>query len=290
MKYAVDEVAAVVEEACEAIVQLEKEDLPENIRNQAVRHLLASLPYLDHLKYEYPHPHFPFRLFRVRAEKGIGQEESIDQVKTFSYPSPEKCETARANKKGCPVFYVADHAGTALKEAGCAKGDIVYVSEWQITQAEQARLFLFFDHPLPPQHHWEKIRAGQKEQFNQSMANIPEAVKNRWQGLHTAYCKAFLGDDYGISSLIGHELLHANKKPDVQILVYPSKIDGEHCCNLAIHPGFADSHLQMNKVWKIKVTDEKFVHKPELLQTGEVSADKITWSKATEGAEDDLPL
>lgn len=226
----------------------------------------------------------------MRAEKGIGEEEAVSQVKTFSYPSTEKCETARANKKGCPVFYVADNPGTALKEAGCEKGDIVYVSKWQVTSAYKARFFLFFDHPLPPQHNWEKVRAQQDKQFNQSLGDTPEEIKEKWHQLHKAYCKAFLGDDYQISSLIGHEMLHASKKPEIDIVVYPSTIEGDHSCNLAIHPDFADKNLQMIKVWKLKVTDENFDQKPELMKTGDIKDEEISWHKPTAQEQKEMPV
>jgi hypothetical protein len=290
MKFAVDEATAIVEGACEAISLLEKENLSEGERNEAANRLLAALPYLDHLKYVYPHTNFPDKLYRVRAAKGIGGDESTDEVKTFSYPSPEKCRTARANKEGCPVFYVSDNPGTALKEAGCRKGEVVYLSEWQVKSAENASLFLFFDHPLPARHSWEDIRARQSAQFNQLLANAPASVKQKWLQLHKVYCKAFLGDDYQISSLVGHELLHAQKKPDIQLLVYPSIVEGDQYSNMAIHPEFADAHVQMTRAWKLKVSDENFKQQPELLEAGEVSGEKISWHKASNEIKDKLPL
>lgn len=290
MKFAVDKVTAIVEAACAAIAQLEKEKISDKEQQEAATHLLAALPYLSHWQYEYPHQAFPFKLYRVRAEKGIGEEESISQVKTFSYPTPEKCELARANKKGCPVFYVADNPTTALKEAECKKGDVVFVSEWQVKNAEKARLFLFFDHPLPKQHPWEKVRAKQEEQFHQSLADSPEALKEKWHQLHKAYCKAFLGDEYTLSSLIGHELLYADKKPDTNILVYPSCVDADQYCNLAIHPDFADKYLQMTGIWKVKVTDENFNKQPDLFQSGKIEGTTISWHPATQEEQKGFPL
>ena len=277
MNFAVDEATAIVEAACESFKVLGQKDIPESSRDKAIGQLLTALPYLDHLKYQYPEERFPFHLYRVRSQNGIGEEESVNQIKTFSYPSPQKCKTARANKEGCPVFYVADNPGTALKEAGCEQGEEVYVSEWQVTKAEKAGLFLFFDHALPAEHPWEKIRAGQEKQFNQSLAAAPEPIRKKWTQLHTAICKAFLGKDYQISSLIGHQLLHAHKESHVQLLVYPSTVEGEKYCNLAIHPQFADTHLQMGRIWKIRITDEAFKTRPEVLQTGYISGETISW-------------
>lgn len=290
MKFAVDKATAIVEGACEAITLTEKEKLSDKEREEVTSRLLAALPYLDHLKYKYPDKEFPCKLYRVRSAKGIGEDESVEQVKTFSYPTPEKCETARANKKGCPVFYVADNPGTALKEAGCQRGDIVYVSEWLVKSADKANVFLFFDQPLPPEHSWEKIRSRQAEQFDQSLTDMPEPVKEKWHQLHKAYCKAFLGDDYEISSLIGHELLHVDKEPDIQMIVYPSTVERDQYCNLAIHPQFADKGVQINKIWKLKVMDEQLDQKPQLLESGEVAGEKITWHAATPQAEQDLPF
>jgi RES domain-containing protein len=290
MKFAVDEATAVMEEACQAIAVLAKDEKTNDKRQEAKSRLLSALPYLDHLKYSFPHKAFPFPLFRVRAEKGMDKEESVDLIKTFSYPSPEKCEIARANQKGCPVFYLADNPETALKEAGCEKGEVVYLSQWQITDASKANLFLFFDHPLPAEHPWEKVRISQAAQFEQSLEGVSKDIKEKWQQLHAAYCKAFLGDDYHISSLIGHQLLHANNKPEVQIVVYPSKVEGEQSCNLAIHPEFADKYVQMNKIWKIQITDADFEQKPELLQAGLISGDTINWRKASSQEQAALPV
>jgi hypothetical protein len=85
-------------------------------------------------------------------------------------------------------------------------------------------------------------------------------------------------------------LLHADKEPDIQIIVYPSTVERDLYCNLAIHPQFADKQVQINKIWKLKVMDEQFDQKPRLLESGEVSGEKIIWHSATPQAEQDLPF
>ncbi len=291
MNFALDEATAIVEYACEAITLLENGKLTDAKREEVTKQLLAALPYLDHLKYVYPEKEFPFKLYRVRSEKGLSKEEAVTDVQTFSYPSPKKCDTARANKKGCPVFYVADNPATALKEAECKTGEMVYVTQWEVENPTQCNLFLFFEEKLPDAHPWEKIRAQQDAQFQENLAQASGEVKKKWHQLHKAFCRAFLGEDYEISSLIGHQLLHANNKPEVQLLVYPSTVESEQYCNLAIHPDFADKHLRMKKAWKIQVKDEKLTQRPKLLETGEVKEQHIHWRKPVSADEgEELPL
>lgn len=281
MNAAVNEATTILTQAHEALLLLQQEKLPPKKFEEAKKQLIAALPYLDHLKYIYPADSFPNKLYRVRPEEGMDKEESIEEIGTFFYPDPEKCHTSRANIEGCPVFYVADNQETALKEASCKQSQIVYVSEWSFDHARNTSFFLFFEKPLSKEHPWEKARAQQAKNFEEKLANMAQSTKEQWRALHAAFCQAFMGEDYKVSSLIGHRLLYGKEQPHVQVLVYPSKAHNEKYCNLAIHPDFADSHLRLEKVFKMKITDENLQKKPELLETGHVESDKIHWQKAS---------
>ena len=61
-----------------------------------------------------------------RIRKNIDKnEEAIDLVSTYSYPSSKLCiKNGRANLKGKSVFYCSDNAVTALMEVELVPGDI----------------------------------------------------------------------------------------------------------------------------------------------------------------------
>ena len=279
MNAAANEATTVLTQAHEALLLLQQEKLPPKKLEEAKKQLIAALPYLDHLKYVYAGDNFPGKLYRVRPEDGIEADESIEEIDTFSYPVPEKCQVSRANIEGCPVFYVADNQETALKEASCKQSQIVFVSEWNFENSRNTSFFLFFEKPLPKNHPWEKVRAQQARYFEEKLANIAPSTKEQWQALHDALCQAFLGEEYKVSSLIGHRLLYGKEQPHVQVLVYPSKAHNDKYCNMAVHPNFADTHLKLEKVLKMKITDENLQQSPQLLETGHVEGSKIHWKR-----------
>jgi hypothetical protein len=281
MNGAVNEATAFLIQAQEALLLLQQEKLPPKKFEEAKKQLIAVLPYLDHLKYVYPTDKFPSKLYRVRPQEALEADESEAEIDTFSYPSAEKCHISRANIEGCPVFYVADNQETALKEASCKQEQIVFVSEWNFINPRNTSFFLFFEKHLPKEHPWEKVRAQQATQFEEKLAHMPQPLQDQWRDLYKALCQVFMGEDYKVSSLIGHRLLYGKEQPHVQVLVYPSKAHNEKYCNLAIHPDFADEHLRLEKVFKMKITDENLLRKPELLKTGYAKDNKIIWNQAS---------
>lgn len=282
MRYSAIDSAKEYEQIKEAFRKLGAENSSESSYESAKQKVLSLLPLFNLMKYTLTGESFPSRLFRVRKESGISEEESLDNVATFSYPSPEKCHMERANIEGCPVFYLADHLETALKEAEVEEGDVVFVSEWKLENPESTHIFLFLSDGLPESHPWKKVWQEQWESFKASLTDLPEDQQFYWKEMYKEYCRAFLGDQYTISSLLGHQLLYGQDEPHVQLLLYPSKANSENYCNLAVHPDFADTYLKAMRVDKIRVLDKGLEQTPELLQVGEVQEQNINWHKPEE--------
>lgn len=270
-----DDIYTIYREAKKAFKVFNQENLPDYVLEEAQQKITAFLPYLDYLIYQYPEDKFPYHLYRVRQEQAISDDESIREACTFSYPSPEKCQVARANREGCPVFYVADNIETALKEASCEKGQAVYLSEWAFVNPKNTLFFLFFGEQLPQKSFWRKAQDNQQEVFKQRMQQLPEDVTKQWNELYNIYYKAFMGENYQTSSIIGHYLLY--ESTGIQVLVYPSKAHKENNFNLAMHPDFVDAHLQLKRVIKLRITHEQPQISPKILSVGDQENNVIIW-------------
>jgi hypothetical protein len=255
MRYSNNNVLSDYQEIKLAFELLAAPHLTEEQRKISKQRILSLLPYFQHRRYPYADTVFPFRLFRARSGKSISSEDALAQVKTFSYPSPEKCQVERANVKGCPVFYVSDQPEAALRETGVEAGETAYLSEWKLESPEHSCLYLIFTDGIPDNHPWKAIHRECMQDFDRWLADQPLDDQKKWRQLEQLFCQAFLSDDYAISSLIGHQLLYGGEIPQIHALVYPSRADNEIFCNLAMHPDFADQQVKPVRFLQLSIAD-----------------------------------
>lgn len=267
----------VREELRLAFEQLEKGNLTEEECNELKQRVFKGLDVLSYLIYEHPRQPFFTNLYRVRKAKALEPDEDISEVTTFYYPTPDKCSTARANIDGCPVFYVSDNSSTAIKEANCKDGETIFLSEWSLKGDQPISLCILLTDGLDDRHYWKHIEKEFKQKLQEKMSHFSTEEREELQKLHRLCSRMFAADNYQVSSLIGHYLLYEQKEKPVDALLYPSQADARQYCNLAVATHFADEHLRLVSLKKVKVAIKGEECKAELIEEAEVKNGDIRW-------------
>lgn len=94
-----------------------------------------------------------------------------------------------------------------------------------------------------------------------------------------------MGENYNLSSLIGHYLLYESDPSGINLLVYPSRENEAVSFNLAIHPDFVDTHFQLKRVFKLRITHDQPQISPRVLSVGDMENGTVIWRAPMEGEE-----
>jgi hypothetical protein len=238
--------------------------------------ILEGLGRLSKLTYRYETNSLGIPLFRVTKEKMLDTPEQRNMSASFSYPSPQKCDEARANKAGCPVFYAAESPLTALKEARPEPRERVYMSKWKVIRPKNALFYLFLTDEFSQSDVWTPILE-KRDEFSRETEALSREEEVQLTELHKMYCDTFSSDDYAISSLIGHYLLYDREGKPVDALLYPSQADAFRSCNFAISTRFADTHLSLTEVYSLETNSEEDFNCSKVLERGTLNKEKLIW-------------
>lgn len=258
-----------------AINKIKTENLPENDFHEAQKVLLDALKYIPHLIYEFNKDDgFDTKLYRAQNAETIEKHNHINQINAFSYPPPDKCKVARANKKGFPVFYVSETSETAIKESRCETGDMIYLSEWEMDIDKKFRVCSFLT-AEDMKNTNIKIASLHRDNYIEALNKVSSEDKKKIEIIHEIYSDIFMEEEYKVSSIVGHYLLCDQNKESVDLLFYPSKANGYRYSNIAIAADFSDRYLKLNKVSKVKIGTDKSNY--EIIKEGEITNKKIHW-------------
>ena len=220
-------------------------------------------------------------LFRSRLNINI-EKEDINLVSTYSYPPPSFCiENGRANLKNKTVFYCSDEVVTAINESRPKNGDEVFLSIWKPITTRDIECSVCLPHNLNTKNRWSGIA---KEVFEKLIKYYGEQAQSKSEHfieLNRFLTELFLNEKkpYSLTSMISNEHLYngdGNSWKD--FLVYPSSATNSVYCNLAIHPNFVNSNLELVKVINLKIKGEvdKFF-KFNIIKVGELKGNKMIW-------------
>lgn len=226
------------------------------------------------------------KLYRVRSEKSIDfEKESIDMIRTFSYPPSIICATnGRANIKYKSVFYGADNKETAIAEAGLVSGDIGYLGIWQINSLRNSSFSAFLPSSIPLTN--PLYRKGQ-EIHDQIVHHARRFTQNKVLEVEEIY--KFIKDifvtektPYSITSWFANDLLYDSNVVD--FIIYPSRATFNQSCNFAFHPNYVDQFFILDKVFKIRIKEisEEGVEY-SILEVGEIAKSRIQWRQVMKG-------
>lgn len=186
----------------------------------------------------------------------------LTNIQSFSHPPFESCPKGRCNLQGHPLFYGSISADTALRErrkennAPIEKGDEVYISQWQIKKGINFRYSQFIFGDDVQLGEWIRdLNQTNAEKIKQISNSYSQNKQDAFMYLNNKLSKYFVSDNYNISSFLGHYILYDKRDSfplEADGIMYPSIQAGLNNINIAIHPNFVKSHLQLIQVQKIK--------------------------------------
>lgn len=230
-----------------------------------------------------------FSLFRLRIPKP-SENFNEEDISCFYYPpNPSIIKRYRANIAEQQVFYASGEHSTPFYEMAqdIAPGvTIAYMGVWGYKDLPEKvymrNLFMGIDENQ--ENNTASIMAsGLQGFFKTILAKIPEVHRNNFIYAQTRYTELFTyeGDKfYHISSAIAHSTFVGalEQKANIPILTYPSVAKKKTGVNFAIRKDFADKHLYLKEVYKIRIKEFKDDNvKIDLLSRGTVVEGKVKW-------------
>jgi hypothetical protein len=95
--------------------------------------------------------------YRVRLNID-SQNEDLNLIRTYSYPSPNYCKTnGRANRAGKTVFYCSNKAIAAILESKPKVGDIGYLSIWQNKTVRPLNAAVYLPKEFNNPNEWQTV-------------------------------------------------------------------------------------------------------------------------------------
>lgn len=177
--------------------------------------------------------------------RGIRYTERPSHLKQLSAPPPDKVVNyQRCNGPGHPMFYAAVQSATVFAELGSRKGDLVYLSVWEIVEP-----FLFIRIPL--------ATSDPALEDNASFARVSTFLETRFM---QPVAHAF-SDQYKITAAAAEKLSNGPIAGDTTILngqelsavAYPSVAHVARAQNVAIRPEIVAKCMRMKGVREIEV-------------------------------------
>lgn len=207
-----------------------------------------------------PYGELTIPIYRI----SIVDESKFDltKIQTFSHPPFESCPKGRCNLKGHPLFYGSISSDTALREKRkennihLEKGDEVYISKWQIKKGINFRYSQFIFGDDVQLGEWIRdLNQTNTEKLKQISKTYSQNKQDAFMYLNNKLSEYFVADNYNISSFLGHYILYEDRNSfplKADGIMFPSIKAGLNNINIAIHPDFVKSHLQLIDVQKIK--------------------------------------
>jgi len=212
---------------------------------------------LLHTPIEFP---FDFSFFRVRKLSDIK-----NQGLRSEYSYPPACfsnENLRANLKGHPVFYSADHPVVALLEyIGKWDNKETYtnttyaISKWKLKKGKRYFIAPFIQESLDYKNEYSALAKFTNAEMRKLDNELTESQINGMRAMKNYLASLFITDEKRtISSYLGHHNLYRNPvKPP--IFVYPSVKAEKGENNYALHPNFVDENLSLERVWMMQLNN-----------------------------------
>jgi hypothetical protein len=199
-----------------------------------------------------------FSLFyRVRLidHNKMGYED-MSNIQSFSYPSASFCtENGRANLKNTSVFYCASTGDAAMQECNIEIGSEGFLSVWSITPGSVLKFGLLLSEDLPKQNPWRLVVDHIYDENFQNLYFIKEGkYSEHMRELRSFLYKQYMYEEkpYPITSFISNRLLY--QRDDLDFIAYPCVKRAHKQINFAFHPNSADQFLNIERVFKFKVT------------------------------------
>lgn len=272
----------------ENLKEFDKIDLSKKSSNEINDLFFRHIPFIPQTWFgQYIERFNKHTFYRVR--KNIKEnEEAINLISTYSYPSSKLCKSnGRANLKGKSIFYCSDNATTSIMERQLKVGDVGYLSVWKANAKREIRFQYCLPRHLRHDNKWNEIRLDIHPLIDNYVKENYKAKGDFFIVLINYLFQKFVTEKapYSLSSWLADRYLYGEEWID--ILLYPSVAGGKKDCNMAIHPNTIEENIDFQKVIKFKVLEvrsDRIQYRP--LSVGEVVNQNMKWRKIKESEKD----
>lgn len=223
------------------------------------------------------------KFYRVRY---INDDENINIIRTYSYPSPTHCtKNGRCNLKGTSVFYCSEDPLTAILETKPELGKIGYLSEWKAVSNRDLKYGAYLSKEMNEQSAWHEIVERINNFSDKYYLNNAKTKYLHFKTLNDFVASLFLKEvePYPITSWLANKVLFEELWRD--FILYPSIANHHMTVNLAFHPNIADRFLSFTKVLRFKVLEFKNSESLKISRgdVGEIENTNIKWRERRNG-------
>lgn len=227
-----------------------------------------------------------FPMHRIRVEK---PDETIDETNPKSFYYPPNPKRGRANVEGQHVFYASGDNHTPFHELAedIKIGEsIVYYSQWGMKDCpEEVFMRTFFmGIEKGEEEDYASIMAGGLNEkveewlqiFEENPRELVRYCQERYNGLFRIKGKEF----HHLSSAIAHDTFVSAlcQGVNIPILTYPAVSKDNRAVNFAIRKDFADKHIYLKQLDKVRVTKIEDEHVGfEVIGRGYPKNGKVEW-------------
>jgi len=197
-------------------------------------------------------------------------------VGRFCYPPPELTKMGRLNIEGMPVLYTSDKLLISVLEIDAKPGEIIFIGIWYAKTFYNRLLNIFLIN-------YEGRNEGhlkEKAMLHNSLNNFDEQAKKKHSLLHQLITELILGNNYPLSSFLGHHYFYVPRPYTTDIMIYPSIKGKRQHVNFAFNKFFVDETFYFGGATMLKVLeiDEKEEYGKFILMKATFSNEgKIEW-------------
>lgn len=236
-----------------------------------------------------PNKAYPSRFFRARIISSNSCEDLSDP-KTYSYPPIANTKSyQRANVPGCPVFYGALDAHTALEEIKkngvdpLEKDDIIFLSEWRLKEDTDITLnYLTLPEIIEENQLYSILTRKVYKELEELFSEKGAKYVNFQLALFARISRLFLSENYIQSSIIAYNIMFLTPKINglkIDGIIYPSCSNQFRSVNVALNPEFVDNNLELVGVSKLKFNQfSRLGAEVSNTYVGTFDGDKILWT------------
>lgn len=211
------------------------------------------------------------------------RKENIGLSSTFGYPPSSICKwNGRANIEMNPVFYCSDDIKTSFREVRPESNQLAFVSYWKIECDRNVNFFPMLPNNLSEANPWKSFSDDIYKDMKKFNQQIGGDKAEELTLLHNVFSDWFTSEEepYSKTSWISNKYLYNTN--GIDFLLYPSFVNSQNTCCIAIHPNFVDNFMRLDKVISCRFIELK-QGKLELsiAEIGKPSLTNLNWTKPT---------
>ncbi len=199
---------------------------------------------------------FKLNIFRARE---VSTFQNINIFSEHLYPPPYFTGMGRCNFPKNPVFYGANHPGTALFEVIGDKdfsSNQFCIAKWEIKESK-LELFLenYLRNNLPEENIFQELNSNLTDKLDKTFKRNLDSDKKKALIKYLSFLDdCFINDsNYSLSAALAYRAIFRKHFTRTDILIYPSKQSLLKGVNFAVNPNFASNYLYIKRFYIVTV-------------------------------------